>query len=141
MVQWTEKLAAKPQISAPKQDEPQVPYRAVRKPRKSRLAGALQVLSVCAIFGLIVGYFVYKEKPAATAPRQTAQQRDLTTGRIVVMDETQCRELDFDNQSGRTVQKGQVSCHQAPGYDGSTTQSLYRHPTNRLESIRRSFTR
>lgn len=143
MVQWTEKPVAKPQVSAPKQDEPQVAYRPVRKARKSRLTGVLQVFTVCAVFALIGGsYFMFKEAaPAAssTASRQTAQERDVTTGRIVVMDQAECRELGFDNQSGRTVQKGQVSCHDAPAYSGSSTPSLYRHPTNRMESIRRSF--
>jgi hypothetical protein len=142
MVQWTEKPAPKPQVSAPKQDEPQVVHRPVRKARKNRLTVPLQVFAVCAVFAMIGGsYFMFREAPPASpaASRQIAQERDVTTGRIVVMDDTQCRELGFDNQSGRTVQKGQVSCHDTPAYNGSGTPSLYRHPVNRLESIRRSF--
>ena len=100
----------------------------------------LQVLTVCAVFGLIAAsYFVFAapSNSSAGASRQTAQAPD-TTGRIVIKDKEHCRELGFDNQSGKMAQKGAVSCQDTPSYDG-TTQSLYRHPTNRLESIRKSF--
>ena len=144
MVQWTEKPAVKPQVSAPKQEEPPVMPRPLRKARRSRLAGPLQALTVCAVFGaLIAGFFMYQDTTHSKHPpaqRQAAQQeRDVTTGLIVIMDQAECRELGFDNQSGRTVQKGSVSCHDTPSYNGSATPSLYRHPTNRLESIRKSF--
>jgi len=117
------------------------PRTIVRKARKSRLTGSLQVLTICGVFGLLAAsYFMFKETSHApsAASRQTAQERDATTGRIVVMDRTQCRELGFDNQSGKMVHKGAVACHDAP-HDGTTSQSLYRHPTNRLEAVRRSF--
>lgn len=141
MVQWTERPAAKPQVSAPKQGEPNIAHRPLRKPQKRGLVVSLQVMSVCAVFGLIVAsYFIYKETAATPAvASRPAQDGDLTTGRIVIMDQKNCRELGFDNQSGRTVQKGQVSCHDTPSYNGSATQSLYRHPTNRLEAVRKSF--
>lgn len=144
MVQWTEKPAVKPQASAPKPEEPRVAPRPVRKARKGRLAGPLQALTVCAVFGaLVASFFMYQgstqSKHPAAAQRQAVPDRDVTTGRIVIMDQAECRELGFDNQSGRTVQKGNVSCSDAPAYNGSATPSLYRHPTNRLESIRKSF--
>jgi hypothetical protein len=167
MVQWTDKPAVKPQAAAPeqaaapkhaaaaqkhaaapKQDEPPVVmHRPVRKARKSRLTGPLQVATVCAFFGLIIGFFVYKEMPAATtaaAKREAVQERDrdrdMATGRIVVMDHrAECREIGFDNQSGRTVHKGEIACLDQPSHDGKGTPSLYRHPTNRLDTIRRSF--
>jgi hypothetical protein len=152
MVQWTEKPAVKPQAAqvaasqaaAPKpEDPPVVVQRTVRKARKSRMAGVMQALTVCAFFGLIIGFFLYREMPSGTAkapaPQETVQERAAAAGRIVVMDRAECREFGFDNQSGRTVHKGQVSCHETPTYNGSATQSLYRHPTNRLDSIRRSF--
>jgi hypothetical protein len=150
MVQWTDKPAVKPQTAATKQaaakqeDAPvAVAPRPVRKARKSRLASPLQVLTVCAFFGLIIGFFVYKEMPAAStaaAKRESVQDRDIATGRIVVMDHrAECREIGFDNQSGRTVHKGEIACLDQPSYDSKGTPSLYRHPTNRLESIRRSF--
>lgn len=141
MVQWTEKPAARPQVSAPNERPPEAAYRPVRKAKKSRVAGLLQVLTICAVFGLIVAsYFLFTgpSTSPAKASRQTAQARDATSGRIVIKDEAHCRELGFDNQSGKMVQKGAVSCHDAPSYDG-TTQSLYRHPTNRLDAIRKSF--
>jgi hypothetical protein len=98
---------------------------------------------VCAVFGaLVAGFFMYQGTTHSKHPpaqRQAMQDRDVTTGRIVIMDQAECRELGFDNQSGRTVQKGSVSCHDTPAYNGSATPSLYRHPTNRLESIRKSF--
>jgi hypothetical protein len=146
MVQWTDKPAPapKPQI-APEERKPEAaPRPLVRKARKSRLAGSLQVLTICGVFGVIVvSVFMFKgmqTPPAApaTATAPAAQERDAATGRIVVMDRDQCREFNFDNQSGKTVHKGAVSCHDVP-HDGTTGQSLYRHPTNRLEHIRRSF--
>jgi hypothetical protein len=145
MVQWTEK-PVKPQVAAPKEEPPVIVQRPVRKARKSRLVGPLQVVTVCTFFGLLIGFFIYKEMPAAShaaAKRETVLERDHerdAAGRIVVMDHrAECREIGFDNQSGRTVHKGQISCHDTPAYSGSATPSLYRHPTNRLESIRRSF--
>lgn len=137
MVQWTEKPAAKAQASSPRE----AAYRPVRKAKKSALTGVLQAVTVCAVFGLIVGsYFLItgSSTSSSSASRQNAHASD-TTGRIVVKDQEHCRELGFDNQSGKMVQKGAVQCHDTPSYNGSTSQSLYRHPTNRLESIRKSF--
>jgi hypothetical protein len=144
MVQWTEK-PVKPQVAEPKQEmPPAVAPRQVRKASKSRLTGPLQVVTVLTFFGLLLGYFVYRGMPAeqSVAKREPAPvaDRDIATGRIVVMDHrAECRELGFNNQSGRTVHKGQVSCHDTPAYHGESTPSLYRHPVNRLETIRRSF--
>jgi hypothetical protein len=162
MVQWTDKPARepKPQVvpEEPKAEErrPETVARPmVRKARRSRMAGTLQVVTICGVFGLIVtAVLMFKDMkaPSATASPTTAsaspaspgtasaatQERDPATGRIVVMDRDQCRELGFDNQSGKMVHKGAVNCHDAA--HGSTTgQSLYRHPTNRLDHIRRSF--
>lgn len=176
MVQWTEKPAVKPaaapvqaasaQPAAPKQaaaskqagapnqaaapkpdDAPPAAPRAVRKARKGSFAGPLQVVTVCAFFALIIGFFAYKGMPAATtaaAKREAAQDRDrdrdMATGRIVVMDHrAECREIGFDNQSGRTVHKGEIACLDQPSYDSKGNPSLYRHPTNRMDQIRRSF--
>jgi hypothetical protein len=140
MVQWTEKPAARPQVSAPGDRQPEPAYRPVRKAKKSLLPGAMQVLTVCAVFGLVVGsyFLITPATSTGSAPRQTAQAPD-TTGRVVIKEREHCRELGFDNQSGKMAQKGTVSCQDAPSYDGSPSQSLYRHPTNRLESIRKSF--
>ncbi|MGV3635859.1 MAG: hypothetical protein ACO1NY_16035 [Pseudorhodoplanes sp.] len=143
--------AAKP-AAASKPEEavavaPAVAHRPVRKARKSSIAGPLQVVTVCAVFGLILGFFVYKEMPSAShaaAKREAAQDRDrdrdMATGRIVVMDHrAECREIGFDNQSGRTVHKGEIACLDQPTYDSKGNPSLYKHPTNRLDHIRRSF--
>ena len=146
MVQWTDKPAAKPQVAPEERipDAAPAPRPVVRKARKRRMTGVLQVLSICGVFGLLVAtYFMFKDtRTAPNAPsvaaRQTAPERDTSTGRIVVMDRAQCRELDFDNQSGKMIQKGAVACHDAP-HDGTRSHSLYRHPTNRLDAIRRSF--
>ncbi len=149
MVQWTDKPAPAPVPQAvPEERKPDpAPRPVIRKARKRRLAGSLQVLTICSVFGLIVAtYFVFKETRTAPAiaavpsaiPGQIAQERDATTGRIVVMDRDQCRELDFDNQSGKTIHKGAVACHDTP-HASSASNSLYRHPANRLEQIRRSF--
>ena len=152
MVQWTDKPARAPkpqvvpeEIKAEERKPEAVVRPVVRKARRSRMAGTLQVLTICGVFGLIVAaVFMFKEMktPSATASANAAaagaQERDPATGRIVVMDRDQCRELGFDNQSGKMVHKGAVNCHDAA--HGSTTgQSLYRHPTNRLDHIRRSF--
>jgi outer membrane biosynthesis protein TonB len=165
MVQWTDKPAPapKPQVAPEelkaedrKERKPDAAPRPVaRKARKSRMAGTLQVVTICGVFGLIVtAVLMFKDMkaPSATASPTAAsaspaspgtasaatQERDPATGRIVVMDRDQCRELGFDNQSGKMVHKGAVNCHDAA--HGSTTgQSLYRHPTNRLDHIRRSF--
>ncbi len=138
MVQWTDKPAAKPQITTEeRKPETASPRPVVRKPRRRRLVGSLQVLTICSVFGLILAsYFTFKEtrgEQAAATPERGA------TARIVVMDRSQCRELGFDNQNGKMVHKGAVACHDTPQHDGSTGQSLYRHPTNRMEAVRRSF--
>ena len=139
MVQWTDKPAAKPQIaSEERKPDTASPRPVLRKPRRRRLVGALQVLTICGVFGLILAsYFTFKETrgdQAAATP-----ERGAATARIVVMDRTQCRELGFDNQNGKMVHKGAVACHDTPQHDGTTSQSLYRHPTNRMDAVRRSF--
>jgi hypothetical protein len=153
MVQWTDKPARAPKPQeAPEEPKPEVAAprpMMVRKARRSRMAGTLQVLTICGVFGLIVtSVFMFKDMPskpekasasaAVPGAPPAAQQRDPATGRIVVMDRDQCRELDFDNQSGKTTHKGAVSCHDMP-HASAANNSLYRHPTNRLEHIRRSF--
>jgi hypothetical protein len=147
MVQWTDKPARKPQAVA-EEVKPEVaprPVVVVRKARRSGFAGVVQVLTICCVFGLIVAsVFMFKEMratqnaPAVAGVAPIANERDPATGRIVVMDRDQCRELDFHNQSGKTVHKGAVSCHDTP-HASAANNSLYRHPTNRLEHIRRSF--
>jgi hypothetical protein len=147
MVQWTDKPAPapKPQVAPEERKAEAAPRPMVRKARRSRMAGTLQVLTICGVFGLIVAsVYMFKDMkgPSATASvtavAPAAQERDAATGRIVVMDNAQCRELGFDNQSGKMVHKGAVSCHDA-AHGATTGQSLYRHPTNRLDHIRRSF--
>ena len=152
MVQWTDKPARAPkpqvvpeEIKAEERKPEAVVRPVLRKARRSRMAGTLQVLTICGVFGLIVAaVFMFKEmkSPSATASANATsaatQERDPATGRIVVMDRDQCRELGFDNQSGKMVHKGAVNCHDA-AHGATTGQSLYRHPTNRLEHIRRSF--
>ena len=161
MVQWTDKPAPapRPQVGPEelkagerKPDVAAAPRPALRKARKNRMAGLLQVVTICGVFGLIVAsVFMFKEMRAkpdtasaagASAPvagaANAAKQRDAATGRIVVMDRDHCRELDFDNQTGQTIQKGAVSCHDTL-HPSAANNSLYRHPTNRLEHIRRSF--
>jgi hypothetical protein len=145
MVQWTDKPARKPQ-AAPGEIKPAPVVRAVRKARRSRLAGVLQVLTILCMFGLVVaGVFMFRDMRAgpeasAAGAAPIMLERDSTTGRIVMMESSQCRELGFDNHSGKMVQKGAVACHDTPVHHAGTTgQSLYRHPTTRLEHIRRSF--
>ncbi len=146
MVQWTEKPARKPQ-AAPGEIKPAPVVRPVRKARRSRLAGVVQVLTILCVFGLVVaGVFMFREtkatpdSPAITGTAPATQERDPASGRIVVMDRSQCRELGFDNHSGKMVQKGAVACHDTPVHHAGTAgQSLYRHPTTRLEHIRRAF--
>lgn len=147
MVQWTDKPARKPQ-AAVAEVKPEVASRPViRKARRSRVGAVLQVLTICGVFGLIVtSVFMFKEMraapdaPSVAGAAPTVKERDPVSGRIVVMDRDQCRELDFNNQSGKTIEKGAVSCHDAHAQQAGTTgQSLYRHPTNRLDHIRRSF--
>lgn len=129
------------------EDAPAAPPPPLRKPRKSGFAGTLQVVTVCTVFGLIIGFVAYKAIPSATtaaAKREAMQERDrdrdMSTGRIVVMDHrAECREIGFDNQSGRTVHKGEIACLDQPSYDSKGNPSLYKHPTNRLDQIRRSF--
>ena len=140
MVQWTDKPAAIPQTAPDERPSGAAPRPVVRKARKRGLAGALQVLTICSIFGLIAAsYFVFKETRIAPSTAASQPAPDTNTGRIVVMDRAaQCRELGFDNQSGKMMHKGAVACHDAP-HDGTTAQSLYRHPTNRMDAVRRSF--
>lgn len=138
MVQWNDKPAPKPAVSA---DLPRAATPQVRKAKKSSRASALRVLTVCAAFALLIAGYALLSRGAASpagGSRQTAQAQD-ATGRIVIKDQAHCRELGFDNQSGKMVQRGAVSCQDAASEGGATTQSLYRHPTNRLESIRKSF--
>lgn len=141
MVQWNEKPA--PRCPVSDWHQPETAHPQVRKARKSPRAGALPVLTVCAVFALLIGGYALLARggasPAGTS-HQTAKAQD-ATGRIVIKDQAHCRELGFDNQSGKMVQRGAVSCQDAASDGGTTTQSLYRHPTNRLESIRKSFTR
>jgi hypothetical protein len=145
MVQWTDKPAPAPKPqAAPEERKPEAaPRTVVRKARKRGLAGSLQVLTICCVFGaIVVSVFMFKEMRAApdtpsAAAQKAGPQRDTTTGRIVVMDRDQCRELNFDNQSGKTIERGAVACHDAP--HANAGNSLYRHPTNRMDHIRRSF--
>ena len=88
MVQWTDKPAAKPQIATEeRKPDTASPRPVLRKPRRRRLVGALQVLTICSVFGLILAsYFTFKETrgdQAAATP-----ERGAATGRIVVMDRT-----------------------------------------------------
>lgn len=147
MVQWTDKPAPAPKPqAAPEERKPEAAPRPImRKARRSWLTGSIQALTICGVFGLIIAsVFMFRDTPAkpetasAAGAAATAKQRDAATGRIVVMDRDQCRELDFDNQTGRTIQKGAVACHDAP-HANAASNSLYRHPTNRMDHIRRSF--
>ena len=147
MVQWTEKPAPRIEAAKPEAPEDLTPRpRYKSSSRQPARRGLLQVAVVCVMFGLILAsYTLFSYVPNTTA--QTIREpgpasvRDVSAGRIIVSDRASCRELGFDNHSGQTTAKGTVACGEAAAQPGDpAAHSAYRHPTNRLDAIRRSFT-
>ena len=59
------------------------------------------------------------------------------TGRIVIPEREACRELGFDNYSGRFSDYGAVACNGDRG--SALAQPNYATPISRLDAIRRTF--
>ncbi len=145
MVQWTDKPIPRTEASRPEpqEEERPRPRRPSPPPHKRTSRAVLQVAVICSIFGLILAsylLFSYVPNTPAQAIREPLPTHDQSTGRIIVSDRTNCREIGFNNYSGQTTVKGTVACTDAPPQPGDpAANSAYRHPTNRLETIRRSF--
>lgn len=152
MVQWTDKPAPKPHApqaddeapaTAPRLTAPRI---SARRPQRGTSNGMQGLVVMGLAIGLgVASWFLISQVshvaqpagPASRASIATTSERDAGLGRIVVSDRGDCREMGFDNYSGQTIAKGKVDCDAAASPDA--TQSLYRHPTNRLDAVRKSF--
>jgi len=147
MVQWTETPPPRIATDEPEPSDDIAPRpRRMGPPRKRSSKALLQVVVICSIFALILAsytLFSYVPNTTAQAIREPGPvpARDAGAGRIIVSGRENCREFGFDNHSGQTVAKGAIACGNEAGRPGDpASHSAYRHPTNRLDAIRRSFT-
>jgi hypothetical protein len=116
-----------------------------KKGRRRRSRDIWRHVFVVATIGgfLTLGYFDFDDIAAAThleaKPAEAAQQRAaMYTGSILYVPDSglSCRQMLFDNQTGRLSDNGQVDCARA-AYDGaSETRPL---PTARAKVISDAF--
>lgn len=135
MVQWTEKPAPREMSKRGEHANTFEPLPVVRKkptPRNN-MRTMLGVALIVAIGATIpAGYFLFaRTAPAPQAVTQEQADRELITGRIIISDQSGCRERGFNNHNGQSVSRGAIDC-------GSLVPRSQGLP-ERLDTIRKSF--
>ena len=156
MVQWA--------VSQSAFSEPRRPQRRKGRPKrrtKGRTARtSWHAVVACGILALILGSYVLvapwrastsKSATGTQAGTQSALQPEVSTqpptlpgkpagtGRILIPEKqtVACRELGFDNYSGRFSDYGTVACNADRG--AAVAPPNYATPISRLDAIRRTF--
>lgn len=100
------------------------------------MAGVTLVSAGC----FLVLYFGLANLKAAVRD-QAASPQNSTLGKIVVTDGDNCRKLEFDNMTGSVKDADRVSCDAQRLNGSSAAGPQYQYPTNRLDSVRRGFSK
>jgi hypothetical protein len=108
---------------------------------KSLLKNIVWTASVCVIMAAILGsHFFYASlittKIATPSQRQAHENY---VGEVIIGEGNNCQKLKFDNSTGVLKDRTSGFCNSL-GQSDQSAESLYRHPTNRLEAVRRGFT-
>lgn len=116
-----------------------------RKPKRSSQGFSLLAAALTGA-GLVFGaYFsvLYSSasKSTLTGAEIVGSAGNPTTGEIVVTDGGNCRKLQFDNVTGAVKDTNEVRCARPAPSGASSSASSYKFPSNRLDEVRKSFSR